>query len=100
MIGAIIQARMGSTRLPGKVLKDLSGRPLLWHVVCRTRNAKSVEKVVVATSTNKEDDAIEKFSGDQGFLCYRGSPDNVLERYWSAIKTFGIDTVVRITAQL
>ena len=98
MIGAIIQARMGSSRCPEKTLKDLCGKTLLERVVDRTRQCRSIETVVVATTVNQEDDKIEAFCKDKGIPCYRGSSDDVLDRYYMAAKTFGVDTVVRITA--
>lgn len=98
MVAAIIQARVGSTRLPGKIMKDLSGREVLWHAVERALLAKSADRVMVATTTNPEDDAVEKFCRKHNFLFYRGSDENVLERYYWAAKQFGADIIVRITA--
>ncbi|MBI3046072.1 MAG: glycosyltransferase family protein [Candidatus Harrisonbacteria bacterium] len=101
MILAIIQARMGSTRLPGKILKDLAGKPQLWHVVNRVRRSRYIDKVIVATTIAPEDDATEKFCRENNFLYFRGSVENVLERYYETAKKYGAtagDTVVRITA--
>ena len=80
----VIQARMGSTRLPGKTLKSLGGKPLLWHVVTRCRRAKKIDEVVVATPTSSTDDAVAQFCSEAGFPCFRGSEDNVLARYYGA----------------
>jgi spore coat polysaccharide biosynthesis protein SpsF len=93
----IIQARMASTRLPGKIMKDLAGQKLLWHVIDRAMKAKNMDKVVVATTINPEDDAVEDFCKENGFLFYRGSADNVLERYYKAVEKFGGDNIVRLT---
>ncbi|MFX0195113.1 MAG: cytidylyltransferase domain-containing protein [Candidatus Hodarchaeota archaeon] len=98
MIAAIIQARMGSMRLPGKVLLDISGQPMLWHVVNRVRRVKRVDKVFVATSDEVSDDPIVAFCEEEGISCFRGSSDNVLDRYYQAAKWLDADVIVRITA--
>ncbi len=95
---AIIQARMGSTRLPGKVLADIANQPMLWHVVTRVRRARSVGKVVVATSTHPADDAIAKFCEAEGFPVFRGSETDVLDRYYQAATSLHPAAIVRITA--
>lgn len=89
---------MGATRFPGKVLKNLNGKPVLWHVVNRCRASKSVDKVVVATTTEKGDAAIEQFCKKNKIPCFRGSSGNVLSRYYEAAKKFKIDIVARITS--
>lgn len=96
MIVAIIQARMGSTRLPGKILKELVGKPVLWHVVNRVKHANKVDKVIVATTAEKEDDIVEELAKKEGWDYFRGSVENVLERYYEAAKQFGADIVVRL----
>ncbi|MDP2676853.1 MAG: glycosyltransferase family protein [bacterium] len=98
MIAVIIQARMGSTRLPGKILKELAGKPMLWHVVNRAKHAKKVDKVIVATTIEKEDDIVEELAKKEGWDYFRGSADNVLERYYKAAKQAGADVIVRITS--
>jgi spore coat polysaccharide biosynthesis protein SpsF len=95
---AIIQARMGSTRLPGKVLKGLVGQTVLGWVVTRTRRAALVNEVVVATTTERADDAIVQESECLDVACFRGSEADVLDRYYRAAQIFSADAVVRITA--
>lgn len=95
--GIIIQARMGSTRLPGKVLLDLNGKKVLEHVVDRCRKAK-VDEVIVATTTNKIDDAIFDFCKKKKIKCYRGSDNNVLDRYYQCAKKFKLKFVLRVTS--
>jgi spore coat polysaccharide biosynthesis protein SpsF len=97
-IVAIIQARMGSTRLPGKVMKDIQGKPMLWYVVERTRKAKIVNQVVVATTNDPSDDPIISFCKAQGYSSYRGSIQDVLDRYYQAAKANHADIIVRITS--
>lgn len=95
---AIIQARMGSTRLPGKVLKPIDGRPMLWHVVARTRATSLVDEVVVATTTKNQDDQIVDYCTRNGVRYNRGSEIDVLNRYYETAKQFDADTIVRITS--
>lgn len=97
-VAAIVQARMSSSRLPGKVMRDISGRPMLWHVVNRLRSAQSIDKIVVATSTDSSDDVIVKWCDDECISYYRGSLNDVLARYHGAALEYGARTIVRITA--
>ena len=95
---AIIQARMSSRRLPGKVLLPLAGKPVLWHVVNRTQRIRGVDEVVVATSTDSADDSIEGWCFNNRVNCFRGPLDDVLSRYVKCAQKFHADVVVRITA--
>jgi len=95
---AIIQARMSSTRLPGKVLTDIGGQPMLVRVVERTRRARLLEDVVVATTVEACDSPIVDFCAEHGYPCYRGDLDDVLDRYYQAALNFGAEVIVRITA--
>ena len=97
-IVAIIQARMGSTRLPGKVMMDLAGEFMLGRVVDRLRRASSLHEVVVATTTNSDDDHIVALCGERGWPVCRGSEDDVLDRYYHAAVAHSADAVVRITS--
>ncbi len=89
---------MSSTRLPGKVLMDIAGRPMLARVVERIRRAQTIDEVVVATSVGSEDDPIEKFCASIDVPCERGSRDDVLSRFHAAAIARGADVVVRLTA--
>lgn len=95
---AIIQARMGSSRLPGKSLAEIEGMPMLWHVVQRVKRATLVDRVVVATSTAPADDAIERMCRENGVACHRGSENDVLDRFYHAARAEKAAQVVRITA--
>jgi spore coat polysaccharide biosynthesis protein SpsF len=95
---AIVQARMGSSRLPGKVLLDLAGQPVLGHVVRRLRRAQRVDLIGVATTTDRSDDPLAEFCLDLGLPCWRGSTFDVLERFVQAGRAAQADVVVRITA--
>lgn len=93
---AIIQARMASTRLPGKVLLPLAGKPLLWHVCNRLSFCKEIDKIIVATSRTKNDDEIEDFCKKNNIECYRGSLNNVLKRFIDVLNKYKPQYVARI----
>jgi spore coat polysaccharide biosynthesis protein SpsF len=95
---AIIQARMGSTRLPGKVLKDLGGKTVLARVVNRARRATLLDEVVVATSVLPADDAIVQECEHQEVAYFRGDELDVLDRYYRAGIKFNADLIVRVTS--
>lgn len=95
---AIIQARMGSTRLPGKVLMDIAGKPMLWHVIERVKGCKKIDSIVVATTSREEDKAVVELTKECGVETFAGSEEDVLDRYYQAAKKFDADPVVRITA--
>lgn len=101
MILAIVQARMGSTRLPNKILMKLKQKPALLHVVERIRNTEKVDQIIVATTTNPEDDLVELFCNQHEILIYRGSSEDVLDRFYQSalfLELKQADTIVRITA--
>ena len=97
-IVVIIQARMASSRLPGKVLREIAGKPMLAHVVERARKAKQISSVWVATTIDPSDDPVEALCGQLETRCYRGSMHDVLDRYYQAAKTAGAEVIVRLTA--
>jgi spore coat polysaccharide biosynthesis protein SpsF len=95
---AVVQARLGSTRLPGKVLLPLAGQPLLSRVMRRAARARSVDAVVVATTTLPSDDRIVELAEREGWPVVRGSETDLLERYVQAARSHRADRVVRITS--
>jgi len=94
---AIIQARMDSSRLPGKVLKDICGKPMILREVVRARRAQSLGQVILATTTDTQDDLVAEVCRKYGIPCYRGDSLDVLDRYYQAATLFGADTIVRLT---
>lgn len=98
MIVVIIQARLGSTRLPGKVLLPIGGRPMFSYQIERLRRCRRVDRIVVATTTQPADDALVNFCRSEGIDCTRGSESDVLSRYAQAAEAFGATVVVRITS--
>lgn len=92
----VIQARMSSTRLPGKVMLPILGKPLLIRMLERVNSAKLVGEVIVATSNNHDDDEIEKLCVDNNFICFRGHLTDLLDRHYQAAKKFNADAVVKI----
>lgn len=97
-LGIVIQARMGSTRLPGKVLKNIGDRPLLAHVLGRLALLRHQAMVVVATSTSPENDAIEAWCRDRGVAVSRGDELDVLDRYYRCATQFRFQNIIRMTA--
>src|SRR6266567_3469950 len=99
MILGIVQARMSSTRLPGKVLKPILGRPMLGRQIDRVRRSRRIDRLVVATSVDPSDDAIAEFCSKEGIACFRGPLDDVLARFQGAVEFFGpAEHIVRLTA--
>jgi spore coat polysaccharide biosynthesis protein SpsF len=94
----ILQARMGSTRLPGKVLLPLLDRPLLAWDVYRLRKCRLIDEIVIATTTDPRDDALADLCVSEGWGCFRGSENDVLDRYYGAARQHNADTIVRITS--
>ncbi len=97
-VTAIIQARMGSHRFPGKVLADLAGAPLLARMIERVRAARTLEAIVVATPAGEADAPLRALAARLGVACFAGSEDDVLARYAGAAAQVGADPIVRLTA--
>jgi len=97
-IGIIIQARVASTRLPQKMIKKIAGKTVLEHVIIRAQKVKNCNQVILATTDKKEDGILEKIAKKLNILVYRGSENDVLDRFYQAAKKFKIDLIIRITA--
>ena len=95
---AIIQARMGSTRLPAKTLIEICGKPVLQHIIERVQHCELIEEIVVATTENKEDYLIVELCEKLGVKSFTGSESDVLDRFYRCAKKFNADIVVRVTA--
>ncbi|MBM3150879.1 MAG: acylneuraminate cytidylyltransferase [Chloroflexi bacterium] len=95
---AIIQGRMSASRLPGKVLRPIAGKPMLERVVERTRRARLVDEVFVATTADASDDPVAEFCQGRGYACWRGSQFDVLDRYYQAARLARAEVIIRITA--
>lgn len=93
----ILQARMGSTRLPGKVLKPILGEPMLAHQINRLSGVKTIDTLLVATSTEQEDDAIEQLCKQLSIPCFRGNKNDVLDRFYQAALAYRPENIVRLT---
>jgi len=96
-VTAIIQARMNSTRLPGKAMLELAGRPLLYHVFERILSTPGVDRVVLATCNGNENEKIMRLAESLAVPVFIGSEDNVLERFYLAAEKFGGDYIMRVT---
>jgi len=89
---------MGSSRLPGKILKELNGKPILHHIIDFLNFSEINKKIVIATTDLKEDDVVYAFSKKLNIECFRGSSQNVLERFYKCAKRFNADLIIRLTA--
>lgn len=96
-VTAIIQARMGSKRLPGKILKNIQGKPMLWHIVNRLNKVDEIDEVVVATSDLEKDGPVYQMTEKYGIPCFRGSERDVLKRFFDAAVMVKADHLIRIT---
>jgi spore coat polysaccharide biosynthesis protein SpsF len=94
---AIVQARMSSSRLPGKVLEPLAGKPALYHIHERLSGCKLIDKIVIATSKDSSDDVIDDFCQNHNISCLRGSLDDVLDRFYQTAVNYKADLIIRIT---
>jgi spore coat polysaccharide biosynthesis protein SpsF len=97
MLAAIIQARMASKRLPGKVLKKVLGKPLLFYQMEQLKGVRRIEKVIIATSTSRQDDPIAKWCESESVAYFRGSENDVLERFYQTALQYKVDPIVRLT---
>jgi len=98
MIAAIIQARMSSTRLPGKIMMTVNDKPLLHYVINQVRHSKKINKLIVATTELPQDNEIVQFLTSYDVDVFRGNETDVLDRYYQCAKNFKADTIVRITS--
>jgi len=96
--GAIVQTRMGSTRLPGKVMLDLCGSPVIHHVINRLKQSSELDEIIIATTTLESDNIIAEQAQKNGVKWFRGSEEDVLARYYYAAKENDLDTIVRVTS--
>ncbi len=97
-VAIILQARTGSKRLPGKVLKEVLGKPLLWHTIERLKSCKSKDELIVATSSKEQDEPIAEIAKDCNISCFRGSENDVLDRFYQSAKSINAEIIARITA--
>ena len=96
MIAAIIQARMTSTRLPGKIMLKTCNKTFLHHMIDRVKHSKTLDKIVIATTINKTDDVIETFCRENDIFCYRGSEEDLLDRYKMAADAVSADLAISL----
>ena len=97
-VTAILQGRLGSTRLPGKVMLPLSGKPVIQHVYDRVAHCRRIDRIIVATTTHPRDDIIARMFEGLGVSVFRGSGSDPLDRYYQAATDYGASDVVRIMA--
>ena len=94
----VTQARTSSTRLPGKVLKEIKGKALLKYHLDRLAQIRNIDKIIVATTSGSQDDVLAKHVEEWGFEVYRGSENDVLDRFYQSVKNYSSDWIVRVTS--
>ena len=94
----LITARLKSTRLPLKVIKNIHGKPMIVHMLNRLKLAKIPEEIIICTSTVSQDDKLETIAKEENVKCYRGSPEDVLQRLSDAADKYKVDTIINCTA--
>jgi len=94
----MIQARMSSSRLPGKVMKPLVGKPMIEYILKTLSNSKKISDIIVLTSTNKQDEVLVNYLKENNWKYFRGDENDVLHRYYKAAEKYDADYIVRITA--
>ncbi len=97
-IGAIVQTRMGSTRLPGKVMLDIKGKPVIQHVIERLNQSNHLDEIIIATTTLEQDAIIAEQADKNGAKYFRGSEEDVLSRYYFAARENTLDIIIRVTS--
>ena len=95
---AVIQARMGSRRLPGKVLAPILGKAMLWHIVNRLEYSRRINQIVIATTDKESEEPVRAMARQNNFPYYAGSEEDLVDRFYQAAKVFNADIIVRITA--
>jgi len=97
-ISVLIQARIGSTRLPSKILKKIENKPMIWHVINRVKKIKSVQQIALITTTRKQDDVLLKIAEKNGIIGFAGSSFDVLDRHYQCAHKINADPIIRITS--
>jgi spore coat polysaccharide biosynthesis protein SpsF (cytidylyltransferase family) len=97
-VGIIVQARMGSKRLPGKIMKLVNNKPNLFHMIKQIKKSKLYNKIIICTSKKKENNIVRTFCKQNKIICFSGSENNLVNRYYLAAKKYNIDVIVRLTA--
>jgi spore coat polysaccharide biosynthesis protein SpsF len=97
-VGIIVQARMGSKRFPGKIMKKVNGYPMLNHMLNQIKKSKLHDEIIIATSLKKENDIVRNFCKKNKINCFSGSENNLVNRFYLCAKKYKLDTIVRLTA--
>ena len=97
-VGIFVQARMGSKRLPGKIMMKVNGNPMLYYMLKQIKKSKWYDEIIIATSLKKENDIVRNFCLKNKINCFSGSENNLVNRFYLCAKEYKLDTIVRLTA--